>query len=223
MISSLVRGIATLAAGPVLMWGWPTAIVYLLAVVSTVAFTPFRASHSALMPSLCRTPEELTSVNVARGALDSLSVVVGPLVAAVLVSVADVSAVFVFSGACGLLSAALLLRLRYERLPIEDRAQRHLVGEIREGLHAVRSYDGVSVVVGFVALQSAIRGAFSVFVVVLAIDLLEGNDAAVGVLQGAVGVGAIVGSVACTALVGSRRMTRVAGGRGRPVGRCRWQ
>ncbi len=208
MISSLVRGIATLAVGPVLLWGWPTAIVYVLAVVSTVAFTPFRASHSALMPSLCRTPEELTSVNVARGGLDSLSVVAGPLVAAVLVSVADVSAVFVFSGACALLSAALLLRLHYERLPIEDRAQRHLVDEVREGLHAVRAYDGVSVVVGFVALQSAIRGAFSVFVVVLAIDLLDGNDAAVGVLQGAVGVGAIVGSVACTALVGSRRMTR---------------
>ena len=74
-------------------------MVYALAVVSTVAFTPFRASHSALMPSLCRTPDELTSVNVVRGALDSLSVIVGPLVAAVLVAVADVAAVFVFAGA----------------------------------------------------------------------------------------------------------------------------
>ena len=149
--------------------------------------------------------------------------VAGPLVAAVLVSVADVSAVFVFSGACGLLSAALLLRLHYERLPIEDRAQRHLVDEVREGLHAVRAYDGVSVVVGFVALQSAIRGAFSVFVVVLAIDLLDGNDAAVGVLQGAVGVGAIVGSVACTALVGSRRMTRWLAVGVALCGACRWR
>ena len=208
MASSVVRGLATLAAGPVLWWGGPTAVVYLLAVVSTIAFTPFRASHSALMPSLCRTPDELTSVNVARGALDSISVIVGPLVAAVLVSVADVASVFVFAGCCALLSALLLVRLRYERLPIEVRAQRRLVVEIKEGLEATRSYDGALVVVGFVVLQAAIRGAFSVFVVVLAIDLLNGNDAAVGVLQGAVGVGAIVGSAVCSLLVGSRRMTR---------------
>ena len=208
MASSVVRGLATLAAGPVLWWGGPTAVVYALAVVSTIAFTPFRASHSALMPSLCRTPDELTSVNVARGALDSISVIVGPLVAAVLVSVADVPSVFVFAGGCALLSALLLVRLHYERLPIEVRAQRRLVAEIKEGLEATRSYDGVVVVVGFVALQAAIRGAFSVFVVVLAIDLLNGNDAAVGVLQGAVGVGAIAGSAVCSLLVGSRRMTR---------------
>jgi MFS family permease len=208
MASSVVRGLATLAAAPVLWWGGPMAVVYALAVVSTIAFTPFRASHSALMPSLCRTPDELTSVNVARGALDSLSVVVGPLVAAVLVSVAAVPSVFVFAGCCALLAALLVVRLHYERLPIEVRAQRRLVVEIKEGLEATRSYDGVMVVVGFVALQAAIRGAFSVFVVVLAIDLLNGNDAAVGVLQGAVGVGAIAGSAVCSLLIGSRRMTR---------------
>ena len=44
-----------------------------------------------------------------RGLLDSLSVVVGPLVAALLVSVSDVASVFVFAGACGLVSAVLVL------------------------------------------------------------------------------------------------------------------
>ena len=71
--SSLVRGLATLAVAPVLVAGGPTVVVYGLAIVSTVAFTPYRAGHSALMPLLCRTPDELTSVNVVRGGLDSLS------------------------------------------------------------------------------------------------------------------------------------------------------
>ena len=57
-------------------------------------------------------------------------------------------------------------------------------------------------------LQSFIRGAFTVFVVVVAIDLLDQGESEVGVLQGAVGVGALVGSAACTLLVGSRAMTR---------------
>ena len=60
-------------------------------------------------------------------------------------------------------------------------------------------------------LQAAIRGAFTVFVVVVAIDLLDGTQSSVGVLMGAVGVGALLGSLACTLLVGSRAMTRWLG------------
>ncbi len=115
--SSLVRGVATLLTAPVLLADGPTWVVYALAVVSTIAFTPYRASHSALMPQLCRTPEELTSINVVRGVLDSLSVIIGPFVAAVLVAVSDVATVFVFAGVSGIVSALLVLGLRYERVP----------------------------------------------------------------------------------------------------------
>ena len=209
--SSAVRGVATLAAAPVVAMGGPVVVVYALAVVSTVAFTPYRASHSALMPSLCRTPDELTSVNVARGGLDSVSVIVGPLVAALLVAVADVAAVFVFAGVCGLVSAALVVRLGYERTLAPSTGRRRLVAEVRDGVAAVASNAGVGVVIGFVVLQAAIRGAFTVFVVVVALDLLDRGESSVGVLQGAVGIGALVGSVLCTLLVGSRAMTRWLG------------
>ena len=206
-VSSAVRGLATVLTAPILIADGPTWIVYALAIVSTIAFTPYRASHSALMPLLCRAPEELTSINVVRGLLDSLSVVVGPLVAAVLVSVSDVASVFVFAGVCGMLSALLVLGLKYERVPVPV-SQRRMLGEIREGMRAVSDNDGVSVVIGFVVLQCVIRGAFTVFVVVVAIDLLGRGESEVGVLQGAVGVGALVGSAVCTMLVGSRAMTR---------------
>ena len=156
-------------------------------------------------------PDELTSVNVVRGGLDSFSVIVGPLVAALLVAVADVAAVFVFAGACGLVSAALLVRLDYERIPVPGAATPHLLTEVREGLAAVASNGAWRVVVGLVVLQAAIRGAFSVFVIVVAIDLLDGPESSVGVIQGAVGVGALVGSMLCMLLVGSRAMTRWLG------------
>jgi MFS family permease len=182
-----------------------------LAVVSTVAFTPFRASHSALMPSLCRTPDELAAVNVARGALDSVSVIVGPLVAALLLAVADVAAVFVFSGACSLGAAVLLVRLAYERVAQPSTRPRNLGAEVREGVAAVAGTGGVAVVVGLVVLQAAIRGAFTVLILVVALDLLDRPDASVGVLQSAVGIGAVAGSLLCTLLVGSRAMTRWLG------------
>ena len=209
--SSAARGIAALAAAPVLISDGPIWVVYALAIVSTIAFTPYRASHSALMPSLCRTPNELTSVNVIRGALDSISVIVGPLVAAVLVAVADVAAVFVFVGICGLISAALLVRLNYERIPPPPGDRRNILTEVREGAAAVSSNPGVGVVMGFVVLQAALRGAFTVFVLVVGIDLLDGTESSVGVLQGAVGIGALAGSLMCTLLVGSRAMTRWLG------------
>ncbi len=205
--SSAVRGLATVLCVPSLLADGPTWVVYVLAIVSTIAFTPYRAGHSALMPLLCREPEELTSINVVRGLLDSLSVVVGPLVAALLVAVSDVASVFVFAGACGLVSAVLILNLSYERVPVTF-GERRLLGEIREGVRAVRSSFGVMTVFIFVVLQCFIRGAFTVFVVVVAIDLLDRGESEVGILQGAVGIGALVGSAACTLLVGSRAMTR---------------
>jgi MFS family permease len=209
--SSAVRGVATLAAAPVLAVNGPVVVVYALAVASTIAFTPYRASHSALVPSLCRSPDELTSINVVRGALDSLSVIVGPLVAALLLAVWDISAVFVFAGVCALLSAVLVVRLNYESIPLPAARRWRLWTEIHDGLAAVVSHAGVSVVVGFVVLQAAIRGAFSVFVVVVAIKVLHGDQSSVGLLQGAVGIGALLGSIACTLLIGSRAMTRWLG------------
>ena len=209
--SSAVRGVATLAAALVLAADGPVLVVYALAVASTIAFTPYRASHSALVPSLCRSPDELTSVNVVRGALDSLSVILGPVVAALLLAVWSIPAVFVFAGVCALISAGLVVRLSYESIPLSATGRRHIWAEIHDGLAAVASHAGVRVVVGFVVLQAAIRGAFSVFIVVVAINTLHGNQSSVGLLQGAVGIGALLGSIACTLLIGSRAMTRWLG------------
>ena len=131
ILSSAVRGAATLGAAAALAGDAPVALVYVLAVVSTVAFTPFRATHSALVPSLCRTTEELTAATVVRGALDSLSVMLGPFVAAVLVQVADVWAVFTFAGAAAFGSAAALIGLHYERLaPVVPAGRPRLTAEM---------------------------------------------------------------------------------------------
>jgi MFS family permease len=210
-LSSSVRGIATLACAPVLFADGPVEVVYLLAAVSTIGFTPYRATHSALLPSLCRTPEELTKVNVVRGALDGLSVVGGPFIAALLVGLGDVANVFVFAGVMGLVSAGLVVALHYERMVPEVEPRTSFIGDVRSGIRAVADHPGVPLTFWMVMLQAAIRGAFTVLVVVVAIDLLDGEEADAGIIQGAVGVGALAGSVLCTRLVGSRAMARWLG------------
>ena len=81
------RGVA-LGLMAVLAWlDAAVAVIYGLAVVATIAGVLFRPVHSALVPTLCRTPTELTGANVVRGMLDSLSTLVGPALAAVLLAV----------------------------------------------------------------------------------------------------------------------------------------
>ena len=67
VLVSTVRGVATAAAAVVAAVSGPAAVVYALAVLSTIAATLFRPAHSALLPSLCRTGYELASANMVRG------------------------------------------------------------------------------------------------------------------------------------------------------------
>src|ERR671921_3059485 len=71
ILVSVLRGAATGAAALVVGLGGPTPVVYLLAVLSTIAATLYRPAHSALLPSLCSTGYELASANMVRGLLDS--------------------------------------------------------------------------------------------------------------------------------------------------------
>src|SRR5215204_7596903 len=117
VLVSSIRGVATGAAGIVVALEEPVLIVYVLAALSKVAGTLYRPAHSALLPSLCRTGQELTSANVVRGMLDSVATLAGPLLAAVLVEFTGVAVVFAVAAGASLAAAALLLRLRYDAPP----------------------------------------------------------------------------------------------------------
>src|SRR5215207_4325067 len=91
----VIRGAAVGAAALVLALDLSVLFVYLLAVIATIPFTAFRPAHSALLPALCETPTELTAANASRGLLDSASILVGPLLAALLLDISGPEAVFV--------------------------------------------------------------------------------------------------------------------------------
>jgi MFS family permease len=209
VLVATIRAVATAAAGIVVALDEPVLIVYVLAALSTVAGTLYRPAHSALLPSLCRTGQELTGANVVRGMLDSVATLAGPLLAAVLVEFAGVAVVFAVAAGASLAAAALLLRLRYDAPP-RPPAQPgvHLLADVAEGvLTMVRNRD-LAVLNGLDFAQTFTRGALSVFVVVVALDLLGIGEPGVGTLTAAVGAGAVIGSLAASLLVGSRRLAR---------------
>ena len=205
IVVSTVRGAFTAAAAVVAAVSGPPVLIYAIAVLSTIAATLFRPAHSALLPSLCHTGSELASANMVRGLLDSAATLVGPLLAAVLLAVADVSAVFWVAAAASWWAALLLLRLEYDAPPRPSVSSRpQLVREAVEGLKAVARNRDVALVLGLAAAQSFTRGALTVLSVVVAIELLGTGEPGAGTLMMAVGVGAVIGSLAASLLVGTR-------------------
>ncbi|MFF2488225.1 MFS transporter [Microbacterium sp. NPDC058062] len=206
VVVSVLRGAATAVAAIVVAISGPIAVIYALAVLSTIAATLFRPAHSALLPTLCRTGHELASANVVRGLLDSVATLVGPLLAAIVLAFSDVSIVFAVAAAASLWAALLLFRVRYDAPPRPPAPRPDLVKEAIEGLHAVGRSRDLQLILGLAAAQSLTRGALTVFSVVVAIELLGMGESGAGALMAAVGVGAVVGSLAASLLVGTGRL-----------------
>jgi MFS family permease len=206
VLVSTLRGVATAAAALVAAVSGPAVAVYALAVLSTIAATLYRPAHSALLPSLCRTGHELASANVVRGMLDSAATLVGPLLAAVLLGVSGVPVVFAVAAGASLLSAAVLVGLRYEAPPRPAAERPRLVAEAVEGVRAVVGSGDLTLVMVLAAAQALTRGALTVLSVVVAIELLGTGEPGAGALMTAVGVGAVLGSLAASLLVGTSRL-----------------
>ena len=208
VLVSTVRGVATGAAGIVVALNGPVSIVYVLAMLSTIAATLYRPAHSALLPSLCRTGHELASANVVRGFLDSVATLAGPLLAAVILQFTDVAVVFGVASGASLAAAALVLRLRYDAPPRPAAPRGRLLADAAEGVRAIVRNRDLALLMALGLAQTFSRGALTVFTVVVALDLLRTGEPGVATLTAAIGAGAVIGSLAASLLVGSQRLAQ---------------
>ncbi len=207
ILVSTLRGVATGAAAVVVGMDGPPQIVYVLAVLSTIAATLFRPAHSALLPSLCHTGTELAGANVVRGLLDAAATLVGPLLAALWLEVGGVTAVFAVAAGASMWGAALLVRLRYDAPPRPPApAGANLVKSAAEGIRAVRRNRDIALIMGLAMAQTLTRGALTVLTVVVAIDLLGTGEPGVGILTAGIGGGAVLGALGASMLVDTRRL-----------------
>jgi MFS family permease len=207
ILVSVLRGAITGAAALVVGVGGPTQIVYVLAVLSTIAATLYRPAHSALLPSLCHTGYELASANVVRGLLDAAATLIGPLLAALLLELTGVTVVFAVAAGASLWAAVLLLRLDYDAPPRPSVPKKtNLTGSAVEGIRVVSRNRDLALIMGLAAAQSFTRGALTVLTVVVSIELLGTGESGVGVLTAAIGAGAVLGALASSLLVGTRRL-----------------
>jgi MFS family permease len=210
LVVGLLRAAALAAAAALVAVEAATAGIYGLVAVATVVQTLYRPAHSALLPALCRTPSELTSANVVRGLLDSLATLAGPLAAAALIASSGTALALGACAVASLASALLVVRLPYE-VPPRLGAAGGDGREVLAGLALIAREPSLRLVTALSTVQTFLRGCVSVLIVVVAIDLLAGDDADVGVLNAAIGAGAVAGSLAASMVSWRGRLARCFG------------
>ncbi len=197
---ALVGGMAALVAGH-----GPALAVYALAVASSVAATAFQPAQAALLPTLSKTPQELTSANVAMSTIGSVGMLAGPALGGVLLAVSGPSTVFAVTAATLAWSAACVLGVRPDAAPAG--ADGDPIGSsLLAGFRVIASEPALRIVVALTGAQQLVIGIFEVLLVVLALRVLGAGNSGVGWLNAAFGVGGVVGGVLVAALAGRRRL-----------------
>ena len=187
----------------------PLAVVYAIVAVAAVASTPFRPAQAALIPSLARTPDELTAANVASSSIESVGFFAGPALAGILLGFTGPATVLCVTAALMLWSAFFVVRIRapqYEPPP-ERAEQAGVASEALAGFRTIGADRSLLVLVTLLSGTTLVVGAFEVLTVVSALEFLDLGQSGVGWLNTAFGVGALVGALGATALVGVKRLS----------------
>jgi predicted MFS family arabinose efflux permease len=189
------RTLALAAAAALVFEGRPAWAVYLCVAVESACSTALRPLQNSLLPSLARTPEELTSTTLALSVIESFGVLFGPLLAAILLEGASIGVVFAAASASYLVSLILLAPIRAE--PIERTElvvdSEGLMESALAGIRAVGGSRESTTVILLYGAQNFVAGALNVLLVVTALRLLGLGQSSVGALTAAIGVGGVLG------------------------------
>jgi len=206
LLAMSLLGSAALAGSGAAAFAGERVLVFALAALVGLSSTMIRPALQALLPSLARTPEELIASNGATSTIESIGTLIGPVVAGVLVGLADIGIVFVVGSAALLVAAGLLARVTVEgrvtlKAPAGGASLRQMA---RAGLRAVTNEPDARLVVALVAAQAFVRGCLNVLIVVTVFRVLHGSAADVGYLIAAIGVGGLIGAFGAMTLEGRR-------------------
>ena len=207
VVSDLVRALLISGAAVAAYADASPIVIYVIAGLVGVAATAFRPAQAALVPSLARTPEELTAANVSASAIESIGIFGGPAIGGLLLAVSGPGAVFIVTASALVWSAILVVGVRpagaVERSVVEPGS---VVDELLLGFRTIARERRLRLLVGLFSAQTFVDGMLNVLIVVIALKLLDTGNAGVGFLNSAVGVGGLLGALAAAALVGRGRL-----------------
>jgi MFS family permease len=208
LASDLSRSALLGVAAVVALSDGPAFLVYGLTIGAAVAGTPFRPAQAATVPSIARTPEELTAANVAASSIESVGMFAGPALAGVLLAVTSPGVVFAATAGTLVWSAFFVVRIRGTApLRAESGGGREpFLASLLAGFSTVLREPRLRLLVGLSTAQMFLDGLLSVLIVVIALRLSHLGTAGVGWINAAIGIGGVLGGLVAAGLVGRRRL-----------------
>ncbi len=215
IVSDIVRAALMVLAALTIWLDGPSAAVYCIVAVSSVTSTVFLPAEAALLPSLARTPGELTAANVAMSTVISIAEFVGPALGGLLLVATSIPLVFAINGASFLWSAALVVGVRggapIARAPDEGTSpeqepQSSRFAEATAGVKEMFGTGDLRLLTGLYTAQTLVAGALEVLIVVIAFDLLGTGEGGIGYLNAAVGAGGLAGGFVALVLATRKRL-----------------
>jgi predicted MFS family arabinose efflux permease len=203
-----VRAVLLAAAGIVAAAQGPAAVVIALAAASSTLAGTYRPLLIAILPWLVRSPAQLGAVNVLATSTENSGALVGPVAAAVLLATgSDWLAIVVAAGFLAMATAALW-RVRLPELRAHPDAAGGLFGDTFRGLAELARVAPPAGMAVLLLAQTFVKGALSVLLVVLAVDVIDAGESAVGWLYSAMGLGGLVGAAVGAVVVRAHRLGR---------------
>jgi MFS family permease len=195
----LAQGVAAGATAALLLVDAWQLLVYLGAILHSVAVTTTRPGQAALLPSLAREVRELTGANAVIGWLEGVSVMLAGATSGIILAVGTVGHVCGFAALLLLVAAVLVVPLRRDVSSLQP-------GEARlddvSGFTTLRREPTVRLLVGLLGAEYVVIGALDVLFVVLALDVLDAGEPWVGYLNMAYGAGGVALGAFAALLVG---------------------
>jgi MFS family permease len=201
LVTDLARGVLMLVLAGLVVLDAPVIYVVAISILAACFSTFFGPALAALLPSLVD-ESELGPANSAWATLDNLAFIVGPALAAVLITTGGLALAFLLNAVSFAVVAAILFRLpravpaSADDAGAADRPSRPTGWrELAGPLAGPFLLDSVTSLVG---------GGLGVLTVVIAVDVLGAGEAGTGYLNAATGVGGVLAGFAAGSLVARR-------------------
>ena len=220
MIGSDTTAALVIALGAVLIAsGANRYAVFALAVVGSLAVSPFRPAQASYLPQLANGVEELAAANVASSTIESLGFLGGPAIAGVLLAFASISTVYIFDAATFAWSAFLVLGIRRSMVKTSEsapeastetpeEASAGFLAEATAGFRVILGSRELRILAGLFCAQTVVAGASVVFEVSIALGLLGLHRSGLGYLNATLGIGGLVGGFLALVLVQRGKLAR---------------
>ena len=198
---AVVRAAAAVGAFALLVAGAPDVVLYVIAGVLGAAAATVTPVQYTLLPALARTPRELVVANVATGSAESIGSFAGPLIAGACIALGGSWLIGLGAALALVIDAGLVLGIRFED-EADARPEPHLDSgfALGRGVRAIRDRPVLGLIIAAFSLQTLVRAALAILLIVLSVDVLGTGEAGVGFLVAVLGFGGALGMIGGLAL-----------------------